>query len=86
MPSLKWIDKIIIQSQDEYDYGGDNARSVRSSFEKLIPLIEKRIEEINADIGIRDCLISILDYLVTQNSFPAFQMRESLYGQKPVQV
>ena len=86
LPSLKWIDKIIIQSQDEYDYGGDNARSVRNSFEKLIPLIEKRIEEINADIGIRDCLISILDYLVTQNSFPAFQMRESLYGQKPVQV
>lgn len=86
LPSLKWIDKIIIQSQDEYDYGGDNARSVRSSIEKLIPLIEKRIEEINADIGIRDCLISILDYLVTQNSFPAFQMRESLYGQKPVQV
>jgi hypothetical protein len=77
--SLKWIDKILIQSQDEYDYDGDNAKMVVSQFEYLVPLIENQIGEINANNETRDHLISVLDYLITKNSFSAFRMREMLH-------
>ncbi len=79
-PSLRWINNILLQSQHEYDYGGGNANNIKTHFEKLIPLIEKRMVEIQLDIEIRRHLISILDYLVTLNSLPAFRLRESLYN------
>ena len=80
LQSLKWIDQIIRRSQDEYDYDGDNAKMVVTQFELLVPLIEKRIGEINAESGMRNHLIFILDYLITKNSLPAFRMRELLQG------
>ena len=79
LQSLKWIDQIIIQSHDEYDYDGDNAKMVVIQFENLVQLVENRIGEINADNETRDHLISILDYLITKNSLPAFRMREVLH-------
>ena len=81
LQSLKWIDQIIVKSQKEYDSDGDNARMIAAEFEHLIPLIEKRIGEINADLEARKHLVSVLDYLITQNSLSAFQMRERLYTQ-----
>lgn len=77
--SLKWIDKILIQSQDEYDYDGDNAKMVVIQFEHLVPLIENQIGEINANNETRDHLVSVLDYLITKNSLSAFRMREMLH-------
>ena len=79
LQSLKWIDQIIIQSHDEYDYDGDNAKMVVIQFGNLVQLVENRIGEINADNETRDHLISILDYLITKNSLPAFRMREVLH-------
>ena len=79
LQSLEWIDQIIIQSHDEYDYDGDNAKMVVIQFEHLVQLVENRIGEINADNETRDHLISILDYLITKNSLPAFRMREVLH-------
>jgi len=82
LQSLQWIAQIIVQSQGEYDYGGENAQKIKTNFEKLIPQIESRMQDIKNDT--RTHLILILDYLVTQNSLPAFRMRESLFAQSHV--
>lgn len=79
--SLKWIDQIILRSQDEYDYHGNNAKNITKHFEHLVPLINKRMESLISDMETRKHLISILDYLVAHNSLSAFQMRETLYAQ-----
>lgn len=78
LQSLKWINQILIQSQNEYDYDGNNAKMITAEFEHIVPLIKNRINEINADSEARNRLISILDYLITKNSLSAFQMREML--------
>jgi len=78
LQSFKWIDQILIQSQDEYDYDGNNAKMIAAQFDNLVPLIKNRIGEIAADNEVRNRLISILDYLITKNSLSAFQMREIL--------
>lgn len=77
--TLKWINRIIALSQDEYDRDGANAVAIKVVFECLVPQIETRIEELKADKDARANLISVLDHLVSLNSPSAFRIRESLF-------